>query len=655
MFLSKLKLKNFRKYENLEVPFKEGLNVLIGENDSGKTTIIDAIRILLGTQSHEYYYIDEKDFNNPNEEMKIECTFSFKDGSDSKVAKFLEWITFNDEKKPELIVRLKAIKKELKIKRTVTAGEVDLDTRFDLLDELRVTYLKPLRDANTELIAGRSSRLSQILKSHELFFKKENEHQFITDVKEFNDKINEYFSSGEGKEILSNINTHLNDFLGKEKKEDYKTSIDITENKLDSILNSLNLSLSKNKLGLGTLNQLYMSLELLLFEIDKNTLNLCLIEELEAHLHPQAQLRTIKHLQNNFEKNSQIILTTHSVNLASSLKLENLILCKNKNVYPLGKDYTQLEEENYIFLEMFLDATKANLFFAKGVIFVEGSAENLLVPTIAEIIGRPLDKYGVSIVNISSTAFNNYSKIFLRKNQNEMIDIPIAIITDLDVKDNSKTEVIKLTEERINKIEDNFEGYKEALISIKDKYYFNKDDLKKDIRKIKNLKKLPDNFGNIIENFPEEETDIDKYRDLIRERKKEDYENGRIKVFINKCQTLEYDLAMGELAYYLYNAILLTKNKEKISKDKFKKDFENKSVEDKKREIFKNNFYTNYDNNDKSKLSKAEVALNLSYLLKENEKETKDILLKDEYCKYIIEAIEYATGNIPIEGSNKND
>ena len=349
MFLSKLKLKNFRKYENLEVPFKEGLNVLIGENDSGKTTIIDAIRILLGTQSHEYYYIDEKDFNNPNEEMEIECTFSFKDNSYSKVAKFLEWITFNDEKKPELIVRLKAIKKELKIKRTVTAGEIDLDTRFDLLDELRVTYLKPLRDANNELIAGRSSRLSQILKSHELFYKKENEHPFIEFAKEFNENINKYFSDDEGKLILSNINKHLGEFLGKEKKEDYETNINITEDKLDTILNSLNLSLSKNKLGLGTLNQLYISLELLLFEIDKNTLNLCLIEELEAHLHPQAQLRTIKYLQNNFEKNSQIILTTHSVNLASSLKLENLILCKNKNIYPLGKDYTQLEEENYIF------------------------------------------------------------------------------------------------------------------------------------------------------------------------------------------------------------------------------------------------------------------------------------------------------------------
>ena len=655
MFLSKLKLKNFRKYENLEVSFKDGLNVLIGENDSGKTTIIDAIRILLGTQSHEYYYIDEKDFNNPNEEMEIECTFSFKDNSYSKVAKFLEWITFNDEKKPELIVRLKAIKKELKIKRTVTAGEVDLDTKFDLLDELRVTYLKPLRDANNELIAGRSSRLSQILKSHELFYKKENEHPFIEFAKEFNENINKYFSDDEGKLILSNINKHLGEFLGKEKKEDYETNINITEDKLDTILNSLNLSLSKNKLGLGTLNQLYMSLELLLFEIDKNTLNLCLIEELEAHLHPQAQLRTIKYLQNNFEKNSQIILTTHSVNLASSLKLENLILCKNKNVYSLGKDYTQLEEENYIFLEMFLDATKANLFFAKGVIFVEGSAENLLVPAIAEIIERPLDKYGVSIVNVSSTAFNSYSKIFLRKNEAEIIDIPIAIITDLDIKDNSETKVIKLTEERIREIEDNFEYGKGTFISLKDKFYLNVYDLKKDIRKIKNLKKLPDGLGEIIENFPKEEIDIVEYRGLIRKRKKEDYENGKIKVFINLCQTLEYDLAMGELAYYLYNAILLTKNKKGMTKDEFKEYFRDKSEEEKVKEIFIDNFYINYDQNKKNKLSKAEVALNLSYLLKEDKENTKEILLKDEYCKYIVEAIEYDTGNIHIEGSNKND
>ena len=66
-------------------------------------------------------------------------------------------------------------------------------------------------------------------------------------------------------------------------------------------------------------------------------------------------------------------------------------------------------------LERFLDSTKANLFFAKGVIFVEGDAENILMPVIAKIIGMPLEKYGVSIVNVGSLAFLRYANIFKRK------------------------------------------------------------------------------------------------------------------------------------------------------------------------------------------------------------------------------------------------
>ena len=74
MYLSELRLWNFRKYgikgdsfdtaaPGLIVPFKEGINVLVGENDSGKTTIIDAIRYALRTQSGEFIQFDEKDFH----------------------------------------------------------------------------------------------------------------------------------------------------------------------------------------------------------------------------------------------------------------------------------------------------------------------------------------------------------------------------------------------------------------------------------------------------------------------------------------------------------------------------------------------------------------------------------------------------------------
>ena len=651
MYLSKLKLKNFRKYKELEVPFKKGLNVLIGENDSGKTAIIDSIRILLGTQSHEYYFINEQDFNNKTEEMEIECTFRFQEESKDKVAKFLEWITFDESKKTRLIVRLKANLKDFKVKRTITAGEEGLDSRFDLLDELRVTYLKPLRDADNELTAGRFSRLSQILKNHKLFINEDENHPFIKNVKEFNKKIDEYFcDNGEGREIISNIDNHLNDFLGKEKQEDYKTNINITEDNLSSILNSLNLKLSKNKIGLGTLNQLYMALELLLFETENNPLNLCLIEELEAHLHPQAQLRTIKHLQNKLNENSQIILTTHSINLASSIKLENLILCKNEKVYPLGREYTQLGGEDYEFLEMFLDATKANLFFAKGVIFVEGDAENILIPAIAEIIDRPLYEYGISVVNIGGTAFKRYSRIFLRKNKEEKLNIPVAIITDLDIKDTCSPQGIVLDKDKIFKINEILNPNGKNIDGFKKYIFLTSNELKSEIKELLGIQKLYDGLGKIIDSFPKKQISIEDYRDLSRERKEKIYNKDNIKAFINKYQTLEYDLAMGKLAYYLNNAILIVKGNKKLEKQDFEEKYRNYTSKELAKEIFIENFYTNYSENEKSNLSKANVALNLSHILLKTDKgKIRKALLEDEYCEYLIKAIEYVTVPIPEE------
>ena len=77
----------------------------------------------------------------------------------------------------------------------------------------------------------------------------------------------------------------------------------------------------------------------------------------------------------------------------------------------MAEGKTKLRKGDYLFLQRFLDSTKANLFFAKGIIMVEGDAENILVPVIAEVLGYPLEKHGVSIVNVGSTAFLRYSNI----------------------------------------------------------------------------------------------------------------------------------------------------------------------------------------------------------------------------------------------------
>ena len=106
---------------------------------------------------------------------------------------------------------------------------------------------------------------------------------------------------------------------------------------------------------------------------------------------------------------------------------------KNRSGYDLSEGKTGLQKGDYLFLQRFLDSTKANLFFAKGIIMVEGDAENILIPVIADILDYPLEKYGISIVNVGSTAFLRYSGIMVRKDGTD-IGIPVSVITDCDVR-----------------------------------------------------------------------------------------------------------------------------------------------------------------------------------------------------------------------------
>lgn len=521
MYLSKLKLWNFRKYGNVDhlfsitketkpdlvVEFKPTLNVLIGENDSGKTAIVDAIKFVLNTKSLENFRIEDKDFykpskgNNRNRStvLRIEC--KFKDLRQAEAGSFLEWIGFDRNNDYELTVWLSATRtKENRIITNIKSGADDEGVQLDgeARENLKVTYLKPLRDALSELTPGYKSRLAQILGGHEVFKAKPTgdpdekwKHELEKKAKEANNIIREYFKPTESGKInitIEEIQTHLEGFSSYlvEKKDTLndgefdeiisrfgsthellkqgfnsknegaqitddiysnlkalsfdgysaEPAIEITDEELSDILRTLKLVNDSNKAGLGSLNKLYMAAEFLLLKQSKGReLQLALIEEIEAHLHPQAQLKVIDALQNNKNLNKgQLILTTHSTTLVSKVKLDNLILCHENDVYPLFNDgkHTKLDAGDYEFLERFLDATKANLFFARGVIMVEGDAENILIPTIAEIIERPLHNYGVSIVNVGSTAFMRYAKIFQR-NDDRILNIPVACITDLDV------------------------------------------------------------------------------------------------------------------------------------------------------------------------------------------------------------------------------
>lgn len=465
MYISNVSVNNFRIFKDFEVQLNAGLNVVVGENNSGKTALIDAIRLTLDTNSSEWTKVTDLDFHENEKEFQIRIKFD--DISPKQASVFVEHLTHektNDgnARKSVLYVNLRAqITNIVKRGNRYIRSELRSGARADgpiieheIREYLSATYLRPLRDAESELNAGRNSRLAQIISSSTDF--KRDGRNFQKLLEEFIKAStailkNDGLEAGEGKidANLQKLTFNQDRFkltiqmLGSKSFSDM--SLSEKERAFRDILQKLSLVLDANKplQGLGYNNVLFMATELLLLEQEKDEFPLLLIEEPEVHLHPQLQMKFLKFIRDEYSAPDspklQTIITTHSPNLASKAPLESIILMKEAIAFPMRKGDTWLESEDYVFLEKFLDVTKSNLFFAKGVLIVEGDAENILLPTIAELLGHPLEDYGVSIVNVGNTAYARFAKIFLRSlegdndTEENWLNIPVACLRDIDL------------------------------------------------------------------------------------------------------------------------------------------------------------------------------------------------------------------------------
>lgn len=460
MYLANIKLWNFRKFgtkgaidlqcPDLNLSFTKGLNVLIGENDSGKSAILEAIKMVMKTHAYERIMWMKDDFYEGTDELRIELLI---DGlTNSEASHFTEWLGWTSGHHPRPVLRLIQIVRLIEDRPIPYEIRAGMDEAGFIMDSqareyLKVTFLKPLRDAENELTAKKYSRLSQILAGHDLFKKDAVGKVLLEDyITTANQQIKNWFddeSSIDGQ--LSNkeqIKGVIDGFLGCFIHKDKTSSFSISGSHIREILEKLSLNLDgTTRPGLGTMNRLYMAAELLhLQKPGWNGIRLCLVEEEEAHLHPQAQMKVLETIQK--QQGTQFIITTHSPNLASKVELFNddlnqVVICKDGKVFPMGPTYTQLDKSDYKFLDHFLDVTKANLFFAKGIILVEGWAEEIILPAIAQGMGKDLTAHEVSVINVGSTAYMRYARIFMRKNL-ESMGCKVAIVTDLDIRPNEQ-------------------------------------------------------------------------------------------------------------------------------------------------------------------------------------------------------------------------
>jgi len=472
MYLRELHIEGYKGFrEPFSVSLQKGLNVIVGENASGKTAIIDAIRLLLREDEFGRTPINESDFHRPFDRPResaqaFRLRAEFAELSEKEHVAFLPWSDVGGDASLTLLVDNKQNHRG-HYKRTLWGGASQASMfEWELFDSINCVYLPPLRDAEARLSEGRSSRLARLLKNlQRQAIQEATKKGELLPIEECVRDFNETLSNDSG-EVIAQANelirARLQESFGPSFGQD--THIQFSEVSFNRIAESLRLmffpdinvassedfrTLVENSLGYNNLLYLATVLaELTETYEGEDYFSVLLIEEPEAHLHPQLQIRLLKYLESTAQdKNVQVIVTTHSPVLASSVSLETVIqLCvTDKTPQAVALRSCGLSKRSKAFLNRWLDTTKSTLLFARGIILVEGIAEAMLLPELAKLVLRKhddlpktLEDGGVSVINMNGIYFKHFMQLFadldadLDENDSESIPVRCAGITDND-------------------------------------------------------------------------------------------------------------------------------------------------------------------------------------------------------------------------------
>jgi len=426
MWLNKLKIRNFRKIDDLTINFPRGLSVIVGENNAGKTTIIDALRLMLfSSRDYDALRLNEDDFRREAEGAPIEVSCTFCDLEDEDEVHFQECLVDIGDGKFEIQLNARAEYNSITRRANVKmwGGETEGGSLpSNLYDKLR---------------PGRHSQVSRLIDC----LTEEDEHEnFETIVKDANDKIRGLTPV---KDAKKDIDTQMAAIAGRELTQ--KTELIFSDPTFHRIIAGLQpeiegLPFALN--GLGYNNLVFTAATLgTLRRSDPFSFRAILVEEPEAHLHPQLQVLLLRHLVKVAAERSgnevQVIASSHSPILASQAPIESIIsVHEDQNnvasVSVCAIDFDPILKKK---LQRFLDATRAELFFARRILMVEGIAEALLLPALAKIAGGSLKDSAVTVLNADGINFN----AFLPLLGEGRLSLPVAILTDGDDKNKKGT------------------------------------------------------------------------------------------------------------------------------------------------------------------------------------------------------------------------
>ncbi|MFN8091063.1 MAG: AAA family ATPase [Vicinamibacteria bacterium] len=452
MHLSRIVLTGFRSFAHLQADFQPGLNVLVGRNNTGKTNLLHGIRAALGPAASrgDAFWLDRDDFHVPGpgkpplDEFSITLTFS--DLSASQRSQFFEIVEFDLQNVATSTATLRmkvtwsATRRQAIVSRTGGSGNVDSpELPQGLLASLPVTFLPALRDAEAALAPGQRSRLATMLR--DLADRRERSG------KADRDEILKIFHAANRAVEQQSLVRDTRDSLVKTTRDlagtdHLPTTIAASDQDFERILRTLRVQMDGAALegldanGLGYNNLLYMAVVLEhLKSPEPDSSPLLLVEEPEAHLHPQLTTLLAHYLAETTPGNNtpQTFVTTHSPTMAASVQPTQIHVLYTNDIGVTecrGLAQAGMADGERRALQRMMDLTRATLYFAKGALLVEGISEALLLPVLAQRLDPPRDLRAehISVVPIGGVAFETFKKLL----GSGVLDIPVAIVTDAD-------------------------------------------------------------------------------------------------------------------------------------------------------------------------------------------------------------------------------